>query len=254
MKTKQKSVNRKAMPKFLGIMAISLVAGGTLGLMAGFAGASNLPDKIVESINALLTAITPWSILVLSILCIGTGLCLYLTSKKLIKSWDGEDEETPEKAEEKLTWALLASGINMVADLFFFGIGFGVVPIASNALQITLFLSFILSFAGIMILQQKIIDLTRKINPEKQVSVYDSKFHKKWLSSCDENEQRQIGQASYKSFRVVTNTCVILWLVLVVLSFVFKLSALPFFLVTFIFAVSQISYTLECIRLGRHRK
>ena len=40
--------------------------------------------------------------------------------------------------------------------------------------------------------------LTRRINPEKQGSVYDTKFFEKWVDSCDESEQRQMGQAAFQ--------------------------------------------------------
>ena len=91
------------------------------------------------------------------------------------------------------------------------------------------------------------------MNPEKQGSIYDSKFHKKWVDSCDENEQRQMGQAAYKAFRAVNITCVILWGVLILLAFIFDIGILPFFLVTLIFGVGQTVYVLECIRLGLHK-
>jgi hypothetical protein len=89
------------------------------------------------------------------------------------------------------------------------------------------------------------------MNPEKQGSVYDMKFHKKWLDSCDEAEQRQIGQAAYHAFRVTRMACLVLWLVLMLLDLPFGFGPLPALAVLLLWGVMQISYALECIRLSR---
>ena len=92
------------------------------------------------------------------------------------------------------------------------------------------------------------------MNPEKHGSVYDTKFQKKWLESCDESERRQIGQACYKAYMVATRFCLGLWLVLVILSMVFEMSILPVFVLLLVWGVLQVTYTLECIRLGKHSR
>lgn len=253
MENKEKSVNRKAIPKFFGILFISALIGGVLGGVFISVDTIHLIAQMVAVIYIFLEMITPWAILFLSVLFLGIGFVQYHTSRKLFQSWDGESEEIIDKAEEKLSWGLLLSGLNVVVDFFFFGIGFRVVSIENTMLEGVWLVSFILSFVCIVVLQQKIVDLTREMNPEKQGSIYDSKFHKKWVDSCDENEQRQMGQAAYKAFRAVNITCVILWGVLILLAFIFDIGILPFFLVTSIFGVSQTVYVLECIRLGPHK-
>ena len=92
------------------------------------------------------------------------------------------------------------------------------------------------------------------MNPEKHGSVYDSKFQKKWLESCDESERRQIGEASYRAYMVTTRLCLGLWLVLVVLSMVVEMSLLPVFILLVVWGTMQVTYALESIRLGKHSK
>ena len=99
--------------------------------------------------------------------------------------------------------------------------------------------------------QQKTIDLERKMNPEKHGSVYDAKFQKKWLDSCDESERRQIGEASRRAYMVTTRLCLGLWLALVILSMLFDMSLLPVFVLLLVWGTMQVTYTLECIRLGK---
>lgn len=249
---KEKTENRKALPKFLGWMVICGLVGGVVGVLAGIVGATNLPETVVQGIYQFLEIITPWSIWVISVILLGIGLMKYRAAKRLFTVWDGEDEEQVEEAEQQINWAILATSLLIILDFFFFGIG---IQMLEGSLGNMLFLlSFIVSLAALIILQQKVVDLIRKINPEKQGSVYDMKFKTKWLDSCDENELRQIGQAAFKSFNAVTYICVGLWMVLMLMNYILDVGVLPFFLVMLIWGVSQVVYIVECIRLGRYRK
>ncbi len=112
---------------------------------------------------------------------------------------------------------------------------------------------FLFSEFSMIVAQQKIVDLTRTMNPEKRGSVYDSRFQKTWFESCDEAEQKQIGQAAYKAFRTVSGACGLLWVVLILLGYAFNISILlPVFLLCLLWLVLNVSYCLESIRLGRH--
>ena len=53
--------------------------------------------------------------------------------------------------------------------------------------------AFLFILTGSTIFQQKLVDTTKRLNPEKHGSVYDTKFHEKWLASCDEAERAVIG-------------------------------------------------------------
>ena len=75
----------------------------------------------------------------------------------------------------------------------------------------------VMVFAGI-VLQGFVVDLVRRLNPEKQGNVYDVKFRKKWLSSCDEAERQQIGQAAYVSFTVSNYTGLLVWVAMLVIN------------------------------------
>ena len=74
---------------------------------------------------------------------------------------------------------------------------------------------------------EDIVDLERRINPEKRGSVYDMKFQKTWMDSCDEAERAQIGQACYRAYMVGTKVCIFLWVALLILNFVFDFGLLP---------------------------
>lgn len=245
-----KQDNRKALPKYLLILLVAAIFGGVLGFAAGWMGHDNLSEVIAAAVSNGLTAVSPWALLATSAVSLGLILWLYHGAKALYTGWDGEDDDVMDRADEKLNWALLLTAAQLVLDTFFFAVA----QSGHNMTALWSVLFFIVSIFLLVFAQQKIVDLTRKMNPEKKGSVYDTKFKKKWFESCDEAEQKQIGQAAYKAFNVVSAACPILWGVLLLLSYAFNFSLLmPTFIVCFIWLLLQVSYCLECIRIGRRR-
>ena len=251
MKNNIQNDNRKALPKYLLVLLGGAVLGGGLGFLVGFAGDHNLGETAVLALNRFLAAITPWGIPVSTLVLLGLSWVKYRSAKKLFAGWDGEDELTPDTADQHLNWVLLLTTLQLLLNLFFFSAA--VIYWVPGRLTILAEIAvFMISIALLIVLQQKVVDLTRKLNPEKQGSVYDLKFRKKWLNSCDEAERKQIGQAAYKAYSVLNTTCPILWVVLLLLSFVLEISLLPSFLVLLVWGILNLTYIAECIRMNRH--
>ena len=243
-----KKDNRRALPKYLLTLLLAGVGGGILGFAAAWLGHDSFSAVIVDTVIRGVTAAAPWAMLGTTMISLGIILWLYRGAKGLFETWDGEEEAVMDRAEEKLSWSLLVTSVQMVLDMFFFPAG--TIDQELSALWSVLF--FVVSMLVLVLAQQKIVDLTRKMNPEKQGSVYDPKFQKKWFESCDEAEQKQIGQAAYKAFRAVTGACGLLWMVLILLSYALQINILlPIFLVCALWMVLSVSYTLEGIRLGK---
>lgn len=250
MKDNIKKDNRKALPKFLLMMLCAAVVGGVLGFLTGYFGEQDAAVVIELAADSFFTVIAPWAIPVTAVVLLGAALWYYAGAKRLIAAWDGEDEDTVDAAEEKLNWVLLLTTVQMALNFFFFAVGNRYIPIGNMALLVNVAV-FLVVMAVITVLQQKVVDQTRRLNPEKQGSVYDRKFKEKWLASCDEAEQRQIGQAAYKAYSTVNLLCPILWVLLLVGGFVFDWGLLPVFLVSLIWGVLNVTYTLEAMRLSQ---
>ena len=246
-----KKDNRKALPKYLLILFVAAIFGGVLGFAAGWVGHDNISEVIATAVADGLTAAAPWALLVTSVVSLAVILWLYRGAKALFTGWDGEDDATMDRADEKLNWALLLTAAQLVLDMFFFTAAeSGASPLGG----IMGVLFFLVSVFTLVFAQQKIVDLTRRMNPEKKGSVYDMNFRKKWIESCDEAERKQIGQAAYKAYTVVSTVCPILWVALLMLSYAFHIELLmPTFVVCFIWLLLQVSYCLECIRLGKRK-
>ncbi len=248
----EKSENRKALPKFTLSLLGSLLVGGVIGFAIGLSRAMGLDTAaLAEGLGAILAAVTPWGIPVTSALTLGGCFFLYRSAARKFAAWDGGDEdETSESIDAALSWVLLFSAVQLLFNLFFLS-AFCVYWMDRDIRALSLVGVFLLSCGLVVFAQQKTIDLERKMNPEKRGSVYDSKFQKKWLDSCDESERRQIGEASRRAYMVTSRVCLGLWLVLVVLSLVVEISLLPVFVLLLVWGTMQVTYTLECIRLGK---
>ena len=247
MKDQVARENRKALPKFFGTVLLFALLGGVGGFLVSIAGFSGLAGRPAEALVELLGTVVPWGIPVSSTVLLGIGLGLYCSAKGRYGRWDGEDEDTAEGIEVTLSYALLLTALATVVDFFFLSAVF----LCDVPLVTTIF--FLVSIVLVILLQQKAIDLSRRMNPEKQGSVYDVKFQKKWMDSCDEAEKAQMGQAAYQAFRVATGTCLALWVVLTVLNFSFDIGLLPVLMVLIIYGALQVTYCLTCIRLSRSK-
>lgn len=251
MKTAKDNVkrdNRRALPRFLLMLLAAGAFGGVMGFLGAQAGAAGLTEELAAGLTGLLRAAAPWGIPVTSGVLLGSGWWCYARARRRWAAWDGEDEDTAQQADQDLNWALLTSAMAMVVDLFFLTVGalYGpALPVVAEVLA---------SFALLVLLQQKVVDLTRRMNPEKRGSVYEMKFQKTWLDSCDESERAQIGRAAYQAYRAGVVTCLWVWVALIILSIPFDLGLAPMAAVLAVLAVlgvMQAAYIFACIRENR---
>lgn len=102
-----------------------------------------------------------------------------------------------------------------------------------------------------VIIQQKCVDAAKKTNPEKTVSVYDTKFQKKWIDSCDEAERLMIGKCAFKAFAATNTVCSVLSIMLAVCALTFGTGFLPSLVVCVIWIVNQSVYCKEMLRYSK---
>ena len=247
---KQKSENQKALPKFLGILVIASLVGGVLGGLSGAAGYFLKGEELGAAITRLLSTASPWAMALCATVLLGSGFYQYRRARTAFRSWDSENEDVIQRAEERLSLTLLLDSLTVIVSFFFFSAGAVKLPQEVDSAMILLAI-FLVVIALSILLQQKTVDLTKEINPEKRGSVYDMKFQERWLESCDEAERRQIGQASYKAYTTLNKFCPYCWIVLFLGNMVFHYGFLPSSVVLLVWAVMTVSYTREAIRLSR---
>ena len=173
MRTKtEKSENRRALPKFFLTMLGSLLVGGLLGFAVGLSRFFNT-GELAGRLNSTLQAATPWGIPVTTVVIMGTCFFLYRSAAKKAATWDGGDEsDASESAETLLSWTLLLSAVQLLINLFFMT---AITAIEMDQLEDANVLGmigvFLLSCGLVIFTQQKVVDLERRMNPEKHGSV-----------------------------------------------------------------------------------
>ena len=250
--------NKKALPKFALIITLSLVGGVALGLALVFLRVENLRDALAAA-GAWFTRYAAAPLLVtLPLLELAICLPIYFGAKKQLSAWDGEDESVGSEIEARLAVCVWITGLALIANLFL--LAAMTADFVNNAgtprmMPAQMFFSglgaFLAHFAVCVVLQQKLVDLTKTLNPEKHGSVYDTKFQKKWLDSCDEAERAVIGQCAYKAYQAVSQACLALWLVFLLGGMFFDWGFLPVLAVCVIWGVGQSVYSYWCLKLGR---
>lgn len=266
---KIKKENAIKFPVFVVIIVCAFILGIALGVMMVCAWVllENNPDMNFGA--AWLQLQSYMSLPARPLLLIGDvifAMTVFLLYRKAVKIWKSEREEDEkfELTERYISLSLILNSVAYCYNFVLFGVSFynkpGVTDLVDELLGdtfgfgiaiIDLILAgfpFMTMILILFFIQKKCVELVRVMNPEKKGSLYDPKFNKVWYESCDEAERIQIGNASYKAFKITNMACLVLMIVFAICGFVFEIGILPFIIPSFIFAIMQIVYGIECMK------
>jgi len=251
-----KKANRKALPKFMLIMVISLLVGVTTGFCAAKYGLNTLAGGM-KSVGAFFGAyVAPWLMVATALIVPVACIPIYHSAKKQLSSWDGENEEISDAIDKKLSIVIWITSAAFILSYFLIAASYANgFETFENETSDVLFLVSIIGFFAIMIeaviIQQKCIDTTKKMNPEKTASIYDTKFQKKWMDSCDEAEKIMIGKCAFKAYATTNTVCTVLSIALAVCALIFGIGFLPSLVVCLIWIVNQSVYCKEALKYSK---
>ena len=251
--------NRKALPKFALIMAAALIVGGILGFALVFLNIENFADTLAAAGQFFTTKVAGWLLIALPFVELAACLPIYFGAKRQLAGWDGEDETVSNEIEARLSVCIWITGMALIVSLFLLaGMISGFVGSVGTEREVgpAMFFggmaAFLVGGLGVtVVLQQKLVDITKRLNPEKRGSVYDVKFQKKWMESCDEAERLIIGQCAFKAYQAMSRTCMTLWVVFALGGMFFDWGFLPAMAVCVIWGVGQSVYSYWCIKLEK---
>ena len=251
-----RNANRKAMPKFLLVLAVSMVVGGAVGYSAAKFGLDKLAGSIKNVGMVFGTHIAPWLMVAIAVIAPLICIPIYRSAKKLLGAWDGEDEDISDEIDRKLSSAIWISSASLVLSYFLIAASYsgGFATFDSKERTIVFFVgiaAFLAIMVEMIVIQQKCVDTAKQTNPEKKASVYDMRFQKKWMEDCDEAEKIMIGKCAYKAYTATNTVCTILAIVLAVCALVFEIGFLPSFVVCLIWIVNLSVYCKEAMRYSK---
>ena len=259
-----KKEDKKAFKGYIVIIVISGIIGGIIGASSVYLK-KILGESVPNLLMSIFEVITPFASIVLSILVIIISTIIYNKSRKEYDLWSeaDEDDDIIDKIELRLSYILLLTSVNMILGFFFFGIGSMLLVVDkmnsgfsgdfSLINTICLLVGLILCMVSSTLIQKKIINLRKEINPLLKGSVYDVKFSKKWLDSCDEAIKLGIYKSAYKAYISVSITCAILWVICLIGYDIWDFGVVPMVIVTIIWLVQTISYCVESIKQSKSK-
>lgn len=241
--------NKKNLPKFILTLLISVIVGGLIGFSLAFFDAESLQESLGSAGTVFAVQAAPWLLCVCPLLDLVLCLPVYYRAKKRLERWDGENETESNAIDHQLSICLWVSSILLVLSFFLLSASFSGFFDAKNWLFLVGVGMFFLMLIVTVVLQKCVIDTTKQLYPEKKGSVYDMKFQKTWLESCDEAERAIIGQCALKSYSAVSHTCLVLWALLTIGGITFDIGFLPSLAVCVIWGVSQSVYFYWAMKL-----
>lgn len=240
-----KEANRKAMPRFLLLVLVGAIVGGIVGFYSAKYDVDRLAGSMKSAGAFFGNYVSSWILLAIAVITPIVVIPVYQKTKRLLLAWDGEDESVCDIAEKKLNTVLLINGIALISAFFLISAtysgGFAMIEKHLN-MYVLAIVAFLVILAEGIITQQKVVDIIKIMYPEKTASVYDLKFQKKWVDSCDEAEKIMIGRCAFEAFKVTNSVCGALSVILAISALMFDIGFLPSFVVCLIWLVNQCVY------------
>jgi Protein of unknown function (DUF3169) len=269
----EKESDRKYFTRLIAIICICLVAGGGIGFYSVIARAlikananAGIMNETFQSYAGLITLAIS---VVGTILIVTAAFYHYSRAKKLSLSWDGDDEVIVDAIEGRLNIAMFWNNLLMIYSFLFFALVFhtsGIIDLAERIaqnpanLEMLRVISFLGSFptllAGIifnLVVYKCVVDLRKKLSPEKQGSIFDFRFDKKWEASCDEAEKQAMYKAAYKAFQATNMTCIVIWLIAFLAQIVMQTGVFPIVCVCAIWLVLNVSYSITAMKQAKRK-
>ena len=240
-----KEANRKAMPGFLLLALVGAIVGGIVGFYCAKYDVDQFAGSMKSAGAFFGNYVSSWILLAIAVITPIVVIPVYKKTKRLLLAWDGEDESVCDIAEKKLNTVLLINGIALISAFFLISAtysgGFAMIEKHLN-MYVLAIVTFLVILAEGIITQQKVVDIIKIMYPEKTASVYDLKFQKKWVDSCDEAEKIMIGRCAFEAFKVTNSVCGTLSVILAISALMFDIGFLPSFVVCLIWLVNQCAY------------
>lgn len=237
--------NKKAIKKFVLYIMLCAFCGGILGFLSSTVELQNTVNKINGVVHLSIQFVANWGMIITFLCIMIPSVYLYIKAKKTYQHLDDEDEKSLDQIEKNLSYTVLLLNVMYILLLFIISCS---MTYGRNHNRLITFIQFIVYLVILVYMQQKVVDFTKLLNPEKKGSVYDLDFRKKWLNSCDEAERFHIGNASYQAFLVTNMACIVIWLILFFLQNIVAIGILPSFIVLLILGILNCTYIIASIK------
>lgn len=259
-----KKEDKKALKKFVFFMLMAFGIGIVCGIGGTVLGAAVREESLRMAIQEAMERAAIFGGYIVTTGLFLASVLLYRKCRKEYAAWDEEDEDVLTGIETKLSYILWFSNLIMYGSYFFFSAGVWAVDILEIKYAIeqndtgfwialgAVFVNLAYALVTACIIQQKAVNLSKEINPEKNGSVYDIKFQDKWMENCDEAERYAAYKCSFKTFKVMQLVGMVLWVVCLIGQLSFGTGAFATIIVTIFLIIQTSVYSVQGIYFAKH--
>ncbi len=230
------SEGKKIIKYLIGLVGIYLI--GFIGGFAAFKVRNILTNEaMLQGIFNVITKVIPWIYVMVNVLVFVIGIAIYFNAKKMVDSWDGEEEDTLDTVEKKLNVVTVSYNIVTVLNCFFYGVMIEICEMPKvSTMNIPLSVFANISFLGFLamnlVVGKLVVDLIKRINPERNaVSIFEKNFEKQWEDSSDEAQKMILYKAGYAAYRAANMVCTAMWIITLMAQLIYKTGIFPMFCV-----------------------
>ena len=259
MKDTDKKANKKSNLKIYIIFAVMILASLLGGFLAGRLAAVN--KDTLDGINWdhiwWITADTlPIVYGVLMLATFVVSFVMYGKIKRMIRGWDGEDEDVIVDIESRITTASYLPCVIVFVGLVLFPVCIYAVDRTysdgrGTFLTVLSELVFLISMALYCVVEKLVIDEEKKLNPEKSGNIFDMHFRRDWENTSDEAELIMIAKSSKKGFMTGIKAGFVMWILTFMSMFAFDTGVMPIVAVGLVLIVMYVAYCREFVRLQK---
>lgn len=259
MKDTNKKVNKKSNLKIYIIFAVMILASLLGGFLAGRLAAVN--KDALDGINWdhiwWITADTlPIVYGVLMLATFVVSFVMYGKIKRMIRGWDGENEDVIVDIESRITTASYLPCVIVFVGLVLFPVCIYAVDRTysdgrGTFLTVLSELVFLISMALYCVVEKLVIDEEKKLNPEKSGNIFDMHFRRDWENTSDEAELIMIAKSSKKGFMTGIKAGFVMWILTFMSMFAFDTGVMPIVAVGLVLIVMYVAYCREFVRLQK---
>ncbi|MGN0483785.1 MAG: DUF3169 family protein [Lachnospiraceae bacterium] len=260
---KSKREDKIHFKKFILKTIVQLLGGGIVGFFMGWLVGYLIKHRktidsygIVHQLQVQSGSFFRLLVLVIAVCCTATLAFCYWKAKRRIAECDMEDEKQCDAVEKILTIGISFSSVSLMVLLLCFGMGVGSLSDTKNMSELYLMLWSAAALLGYFALscffQNRFLRMTKEMYPEKEGSIYDKKFEKKWMQSCDEAEKFMIYQVSYNTLTIMDRVYGAAATIFLFLSMMFGISSLIFLTIMVFWMISQGVYLYACAKIEKN--
>ena len=261
---KNRKSNKKIIITFIAVMVILYAAGYFIGRIAAEAERASGFNEIIKNWKHFLINLLPPVFAAVSAFAVMLPVIKFISCNSMYKELqkDRDNDDLWDTLEEKLNGPMICSNIFSVIEVFLF-FSFLYVSLISDygknggyqtVLIIADFVLFLIASVTEVLIPKLVIDIEKKLNPEKEGNLLDFRFHRVWMDSSDEAQKLIAYKAGYQAFLNTNIVCVVMCTVSLIVMFLFKTGVYPLLCVCVIWLVNNVSYMFRAVRLERRTK